>query len=315
MSMMKLIASGVELPIEMTDVTLLPETLLAKEATANKGEPNGYAGLDPAGKVSLTNLPSALLLYKGVWNAETNTPTLPATDVNRKFHVYIVSVEGHQFGIDYYVGDWLIYNDAGVAEKSNNSDLVSSVNGYQGHVELDADDLLAGEFNKFVTDDDKVAWDGVVTDSHTHANKVTLDGTEESFTTALKDGYDGAVTDQHTHTNKTDLDNYDPTDFEKAFSTATATSLTIDLATAKYFFVTLSANASFTLSNVTTGEWTFHILNNGASPIDIAIPNTANNIFQAETLTIGAGAVAEISMVSDGTKRVWLLSNELTVGS
>lgn len=48
--------------------------------------------------------------------------------------------------------------------------------------------------------------DAAVTNTHTHSNKTILDGTQESFTTALKNAYDGAVTAQHDHGNKTTLD-------------------------------------------------------------------------------------------------------------
>lgn len=40
--------------------------LLAKEATANKGQPNGYAGLDSSGRVPESSLPSSALLSFGI---------------------------------------------------------------------------------------------------------------------------------------------------------------------------------------------------------------------------------------------------------
>lgn len=48
--------------------------------------------------------------------------------------------------------------------------------------------------------------DSAVTNSHTHSNKAVLDGTQESFTTALKTSYDAAVTASHSHGNKATLD-------------------------------------------------------------------------------------------------------------
>ena len=48
--------------------------------------------------------------------------------------------------------------------------------------------------------------DAAVTNMHTHSNKTALDGTQESFTTALKTAYDGAVTASHSHGNKATLD-------------------------------------------------------------------------------------------------------------
>ena len=48
--------------------------------------------------------------------------------------------------------------------------------------------------------------DSAVTNSHTHSNKVVLDATQESFTTALKITYDAAATASHGHGNKATLD-------------------------------------------------------------------------------------------------------------
>jgi hypothetical protein len=50
---------------------------------------------------------------------------------------------------------------------------------------------------------------GAVTNSHSHANKATLDNIQEALTSALKIAYDSAVTDSHTHANKAVLDSYD----------------------------------------------------------------------------------------------------------
>ncbi len=115
------------------------------------GAANGIAPLDSGGKVALQHLPNTLLKYMGVWNASTNTPTLLATDVNRKGQVWNVSVAGTQFGIAFKLGDWLIYNDSGVAEKSDNSDDVTSVNGYTGAVTLKTSDI-AEQTNLYYTD-------------------------------------------------------------------------------------------------------------------------------------------------------------------
>jgi hypothetical protein len=113
------------------------------ESQANKGIANGYASLDAGGKVPLSNLPSTLLVYKGVWNATTNTPTLTNNDSSKAGHVYNVGTAGTQFSINWSLGDWLLFNDSGVIEKSDNSDDVVSVNGYQGTVVLNATDVGA----------------------------------------------------------------------------------------------------------------------------------------------------------------------------
>ena len=116
-----------------------------------KGAALGVTPLDSGGKVALQYLPSTLLKYMGVWNASTNTPTLTSPDTDRKGQVWNVSVAGTQFGIAFKLGDWLIYNDSGVAEKSDNSDDVTSVNGFTGAVTLKTSNI-AEETNLYYTD-------------------------------------------------------------------------------------------------------------------------------------------------------------------
>lgn len=139
----------------LSDQTDLQNALNAKQNNlgytpqnlADKGQNNGYAGLDAGGKIPLNNLPNTLLLYKGVWNPVTNTPTLTDNVVANAGFVYIVSgapLEGFErFSIIWKTGDWLIYNDLGVIEKSDNSDDVVSVNGQVGIVVLTATDVGA----------------------------------------------------------------------------------------------------------------------------------------------------------------------------
>ena len=137
------------------------ELIATAQQISEKGQNNGYSGLDSGGKIPLTHLPSTLLVYKGVWNATTNTPTLTATDTTKKGFVYNVAVAGTQFGIAFSLGDWAIYNDDGVLEKSDNSDDVTSVNGQQGAVVLNADHISdSTTTNKFVTTAEKGIWNG-----------------------------------------------------------------------------------------------------------------------------------------------------------
>lgn len=124
------------------------------EDSSLKGLPNGYASLDSAGKVPANQLPNAILKYKGTWDADTNTPTL-ADGVGDAGDVYRVSVAGIQdLGsgpIDFQVGDYVIYNGT-IWEISDTTDAVSSVNGYQGVVVLDTDDIAEGTTNRYYTD-------------------------------------------------------------------------------------------------------------------------------------------------------------------
>ena len=76
-------------------------------------------------------------IYQSVWNASTNSPTLTSS-VGTKGYYYIVSVDGatNLNGItDWKIGDWAIYNGT-TWNKVDNSDSVSSVNGFTGAVSL-----------------------------------------------------------------------------------------------------------------------------------------------------------------------------------
>lgn len=82
------------------------------------------------------------LSYLGFWNASTNTPTL-ASSAGTNGNYYVVSVAGstNLNGItDWQVGDWAIYN--GTAwQKIDQSNSVTSVNGYTGAVVLTQTDI------------------------------------------------------------------------------------------------------------------------------------------------------------------------------
>ncbi len=80
--------------------------------------------------------------YQGVWNASTNTPTL-ASGTGTKGYYYVVSVAGstNLDGItDWKIGDWAIFNGT-TWDKVDNTDAVSSVNGFTGAVNLALDNI------------------------------------------------------------------------------------------------------------------------------------------------------------------------------
>ena len=84
------------------------------------------------------------LSYQGSWNASTNTPTLTSS-VGTNGYYYIVSVAGttNLNGItDWQPNDWAIFNGS-FWEKIDNTDLVTSVNGYTGAVTLTNTDVGA----------------------------------------------------------------------------------------------------------------------------------------------------------------------------
>jgi hypothetical protein len=122
------------------------DALALKEDLANKNANNGYAGLDAGGKISASQLPNTVMEYQGNWNANTNSPAL-ADGVGNAGDVYRANVAGStNFGsgaIAFSVGDWAVYNGT-IWELAQNSNFVVSVNGQQGVVVLDTDDVAEG---------------------------------------------------------------------------------------------------------------------------------------------------------------------------
>ena len=77
------------------------------------------------------------VMYEGVWNASTNSPSI-SSGVGSKGDYYVVSVAGSTNidGIsDWKVGDWIIFNGT-TWDNVDNTDAVSSVNGFTGAVSL-----------------------------------------------------------------------------------------------------------------------------------------------------------------------------------
>ena len=121
------------------------------ENIANKGQNNGYASLDSGGKIPVGQLPASVMHYLGIWNANTNTPTIADSGSFVSGDIYLVSVAGTQdLGsgeITFSEGDWVVYNGT-IWEKSINSNAVVSVNSQTGVVSLDTDNISEGA-NKY----------------------------------------------------------------------------------------------------------------------------------------------------------------------
>jgi hypothetical protein len=113
--------------------------------TTEKAVALGVATLDAGGTVPLSQIPASIqggVSYQGTWNASTNTPTL-TNGVGTKGYYYVVSVAGNTNldGItSWNVGDWAIFNGT-VWQKVDNTDAVTSVNGYTGTVVLTQTDI------------------------------------------------------------------------------------------------------------------------------------------------------------------------------
>jgi hypothetical protein len=141
--------------INVTGGTMSGVTVTGYIPTTEKAVANGVATLDGSGTVPISQLPAAVLgalSYQGTWNASTNTPTLTSS-VGTKGYYYVVSVAGstNLNGItDWQVGDWAVYN--GTAwQKIDNTDAVTSVNGYTGTVVLTTTDVAEGTNQYFTT--------------------------------------------------------------------------------------------------------------------------------------------------------------------
>jgi hypothetical protein len=111
------------------------------------GVANGIATLDGSGKVPVSQLPSAVMTYEGVWNASTNSPTL-ADGSGDAGMVYRVGTAGSQDlgsgSISFAVGDYVIYNGT-IWEKSDTTDAVASVFGRTGIVTAQSGDYTASQ--------------------------------------------------------------------------------------------------------------------------------------------------------------------------
>lgn len=120
---------------------------IATAQITDAGQPFGAATLDASGTLTASQIPASLLgalKYQGTWNALTNTPTLTSS-VGTQGYYYVVNVAGttNLNGItDWQINDWAIFNGS-AWQKIDNTDLVTSVNGYTGSVVLSYTDVGA----------------------------------------------------------------------------------------------------------------------------------------------------------------------------
>jgi hypothetical protein len=142
----------------MTASSTIPNTDitgLGTASTKDAGAANGVATLDAGGKVPVSELPAAVLgalSYQGTWDANTNSPTLTSS-VGTKGYYYVVSVAGNTNlnGItDWLVGDWAVFNGS-IWQKVDNTETVTSVNGFTGAVVLTTTNIAEGTNEYFTT--------------------------------------------------------------------------------------------------------------------------------------------------------------------
>lgn len=140
----------------MTASSTIPNTDitgLGTASTKDAGVANGVATLDAGGKVPTSQIPlQGDLNYQGAWNATTNSPTLTSS-VGTQGYYYVVNVAGttNLNGItDWQIGDWAIFNGS-VWQKVDNTDAVTSVNGFTGAVVLTTTNIAEGTNEYFTT--------------------------------------------------------------------------------------------------------------------------------------------------------------------
>lgn len=121
---------------DKTWATLNVSAVSGAEATANRGQANGYATLDSGGKVPVSQLPNSVMEYQGTYNASTQTPALTDATGNAG-DVYRVSAAGTvNFGsgnIQLRVGDYIIYSGS-QWQRSATTDSVASIAGLAGDI-------------------------------------------------------------------------------------------------------------------------------------------------------------------------------------
>lgn len=89
--------------------------------------------------------------------------------------------------------------------------------------------------------------------------------------------------------------------------------LTIDLDDGDNFFVTLSADATFSLSNIADETiYNFHIVS-GSGLIEVTLPNTANDKTPALSMSVRTtDASRVITMYKYGSIRYWFIGEEMS---
>jgi hypothetical protein len=229
------------------------------QQTSEKGNANGYASLDSGGKVPITQLPSSIMEYQGVWNASTNTPTL-ADGTGSTGDVYRVSTgAARNLGsgsITFDVGDYVIYNGT-IWQKSDTTDAVSSVAGKTGDVTLLVSDITASTSLALGVGTVELGHATDTTLSRSAAGVLAVEGVDVVTTSATQ------TLTAKTLTNPT-VNNY--TEGVVAIGTVTSSNtLSLTSGTVQTATLTASTACTFTMPTATAGKSFVLLLKQAAS--------------------------------------------------
>ena len=133
-----------------SDITGKPVVIASGANQADARAAISAAALDSNGRVPIGQLPASLMQYQGLWDAESNTPTLVngTGDIGDVYRVTVAGARNLGSGsISFGVGDYVILNNSEVWEKSDTTDAVSTVAGRIGNVVLTAADVVDANGN------------------------------------------------------------------------------------------------------------------------------------------------------------------------
>jgi hypothetical protein len=226
------------------------------------------------------------LTYQGLWNASTNTPSLVSSTGTNGYY-YVVSVAGttNLNGVtDWQIGDWAVFNGS-AWQKLDQTNLVTSVNGYTGAVALTATDVGAAT-------------------AGANSNITSLSG----LTTPLSVGQGGTGVVASSGTNSIVLRdsnaNATVNDVFQGFTVMAATGGTtaLTVASTPTYTVTGSGGHTFVLPNATT--------------LPVGAAYTFNNNESSGSLTINTNGGALLDTATFGSYATYvLLTNGTAAGT
>ena len=233
-------------------------------------------------------------IYKGTWNASTNTPTLTSSVGTQGFY-YIVSVAGatNLNGItDWNVGDWAIF-DGSAWQKVDNTDSVVSVNGLTGAVSLTTSNITEGT-NLYYTEARVDANSNVAANTAARHNAVTL-GTANGLslsTQALSLGLaSGSTTGALSSTDWTTFNNKQNALTNPITGTGTTNYLPKFTGASALGNSTIFDNGSNVYLNTTTGTYRFEANAGNSQYINARFYGSSHSMIQVESTTAGFQAL------------------------